>query len=500
MKKFGLFIGAVLLAASACGFMLFSSQKENVEEVKAEYGHYEYETYSGLYERIEDPSLVAPGTKVVLATLGGYVFEGIGGNPGYAHSSPSNAMMFEDYAHPDDDTKFLYIKNKVVAVLNVEEGYQAGTVSFTSDFIVDSSYKYKHQYLAANSENYYDGGLEEYDSIAWFLDSFGMSSKHNAKSSWTLQYDSDANKMLIRNCSSNDATTYIRYDYNGARHHFKFDTAYNSNVNLYRLVDTAKLDRADPFSPAPTHTPTKTTYHKGDVVSFDGLIVSFGITRGDNSVDTYQLEYNYRTASLFSSPATLYDYNITYAEVRIFEGFRSILYTFQITVENSASFNVFNKITSIPSDLRGTYLLTDNRPRIYNLSVIEGSTMNYYSVTSDQGATDFANGVINANDVDIDQCAVQIVRTQIGDSYYYHALDNSGRYLCMGSQVGSYDEYYVSQTTTASVSNAITFVSSGNCIYLKMGNYYLEESFNYDKLVSFNNSIGYDSFLFKLSE
>ena len=491
MKKIILLIGAILLAGSAAAVSLAKSSN-NIEEVKA----IDYETITGLYERIEDPSLVTPGTQVVLATNAGYVFEGIGGNPGYAHATPSGALMFEDNRNSNDDTKFLYIKNKVVSVLDVYAGYEEGTVSFKSNFVVDGRYEYYH-YLAANSENYYDGGMKDYDSMAWFLDSFGMSKKLNANSSWRLQYDSENKKMLIRNCSSNDATTYISYSYNGARHHFNFNTDYYSNVNLYRLVDPSKIERQ--ISAAPTHDPDITTYHKGDMVSFDGLVVTFGIRRDEETLDLYDLAYSTYTSQLFSSPVTIYDENTSYIEVRIFEVVHTLQYIYNVTIVNNASHHVFNKIDTIPYDLRGTYLLTDSRPRVFDPSRNNESTFNYYDSFSAEEMNDFNNGVITINYEDLDACIIRIARTKIGNSYYYHALDYSGRYICLGSQVDELDEYYLDHTDSASASNAVTLEKLGNYIFLKMGDYYYCNS-DKNKLISFNKIPNYDSgFLFKLS-
>ena len=494
MKKSLLILSSVLILG---GLLSFGLNKQEVKEAKA----IDYETYSGLYERIEDPSLVTPGTQVVLATLGGYVFEGIGGNPGYAHASPSNATMFEnndlsgDYFQ--DKTKFLYLKNKVVAVLDVYAGYQEGTVAFKSNFIVDGSYQYNH-YLAANSENYNYGGMKDYDSMAWFLDSFGMSKNLNANSSWRLQYDSENKKMLIRNCSSNDETTYIRYNYNGARHHFVFDTAYYSNVNLYRPVDPSKIERQ--ISTETTRTPTTTTYRKGDLVSFDGLVVTFGIRRDEETLDLYNLAYKDYTTGLFSSPVTIYSDSTQYIEVRIFEAVHTLLYIYQVTIINEASRNVFNKIDTIPSDLRGTYLLANSQARVFDPSRSDGSISNYFNNFNEDEINDFNNnGVITINEEELDSCVIRIVRTKIDDSYYYHALDVNSRYLCLGSQVDTLDEYHLSQTDTASVSNAITLEKIGSYIFLKMGEYYYCNS-SKNRLISFNKAPNYDSgLLFKLS-
>ena len=459
---------------------------KNVEETKADYVR---PTYSGLYERIEDEKDVKPGMQVLLATTGGWVFDGVGGNPAYAHCSTSNSISFESYDDSEvwqDDTKFIYLFNKEAVILNVEqgaEGYDSSFVSFKAEFIIGGSRKYNH-YFGENDEEDYDR-RNDYDTIPWFHDHFGIRPFKDGKSTWELTYDSANKKMLMRKVNKTDDTSFLHYDYNGARNHFNFSDAYHANVNLYRKVDESEL--YDKIPAAPIVDPTKLTYHLGEIVDFSGMVAPFRIKRGEEEFDDYQIKYSDATARLFSNPPTIYTTN-TEISVSLFG---RVHVHYQITVETSTgSNNLYNRVNSLPVDLRGTYLLSDYRGRILDARSYSKSD-----------STAFNDGYLNATTEKLDASIIRIVRTKIDDTYYYHAQNVEGKYIDvdLSSPEQMEGRYGIKQVDTATVSNAITVTADT----FRIGEYYLTDpgTLPYFCFTNSEQDIGYEeihSYLFKL--
>ena len=463
MKKFGTIIGmAILLALGSIGVATLSNTNK-VNEVSA---NYEAPRYSGLYERIDDPTTIHPGDKVILATTAGRVFDGIGGNPAYAQANYGGVQMFAPYVEgqdywTEDRTKFMYLDSKDAVELTVEEGDSRypGCFSFKGSFWAG---EYNH-YLGENNEDK-DNNKGYYDDIAYFLSDFGMRPVKDEKSTWELTFDSEAKVMKMRKVRFNDGTSYICYDSRGARHHFCFGS--DPCTNLYRKLNDEDFDRAG-GTPAVTVQPNKTVYYKGDTIEYDGLVVTFRIFGENNTYKDYDLQYNWETARFFSTPATV-DTNTAIS----FRIFNRIGYVLDITITTNASGHTYNLVSAFQPDLRGTYLLATPNDRIFNASHGEGFKNNY---TNKEGA--IVSGVLTADLEKLDESIVRIVRTKIGNNYYYHAMNYLGKYLCISNEYEkSSDEtitdYYVGYSDNATVENAVTIGVNS----FKIGNYYLADS------------------------
>ena len=487
MKKlFSIIAISLLTLVGASTATAFITNKNQAQETQAS----GLATCNGLYERVEDTSKLISGTKVLLVTSSGYVFNGVGGNPAYAHGDPGGATLFGSYSDGDyyddwhnvyvrdDNNKFLWLENKNALELTIEQGatgYPSNYVSFKADFTI-CGYSHSNHYLGENDEEGH--GKADYEGVAWFLDGFGVRPTKDGKSTWELNYDSENRRMLIRKVSKDDDTSYICYSYNGARHHFLFGGTDGARVNLYTKVDDSLISKPAGIS-APYQDPTKTNYRLGDKVDFNGLILKFRIAGDNDSYNDYLLAYDSNTNLLFSEPTTV-DANYSQVSVRIFG---LILYNIQITVISTASNNNYVLKNSLSADIRGTYLLVTSNDRIVHCSKETESTGNYI----EKDHTVFDDNSITASDVDIyhegsdvDQASIKIVRTEINGEYYYHAKNVNDEYLCLGSQVDSKNEYYIAYTSTPSISNAITVTSTS----FKIGNYYIDNS-EKTRLVSF---------------
>ena len=510
-KLFSIVGSALLLATSAFAISLTKSPNKPLE-TKADD---RYPSYSGLYERIEDVSEITVGSKVFLVTKRGYVFDGVGGNPAYAHGDPGgvtkvgiyDSVKDEDsYYEPynyyslDDTDKFILLNNKTAIELTVEAGNSSkpnlkNCFAFSAQFYI-GSHPYFGHYLGENDEEQHDG-KNEYESIAWFLDSFGIRSTKDEKSSFELTYDSNENKMLMRKVLYDDTTSYLRYNHSGARHHFCFGTAGDSNVNLYRKVDNEKLSR--PMASAGIlQDPEQLTYRLGEQLNCKKLIVTFRVTNpAGTSYKDYNLPYSCDSCSLFTDIPYITskdEHNKSIVYVRIFN---QILYPIEVNVTTNASGNEYTLSQSLPSDYRGTYLLRVTNGRVLKAAQSPEYSQNYldYNDYSMVGST------IIAQDVDeyrpgtaVDEAAFQVVRTKIGDNYYYHALNSNGRYLCLGAQVDESDEKYIDSTTEATVSNAVTLTATS----ISIGEYRITDSYVKSKYITFTRQ--YDSVsLYKLS-
>ena len=310
------------------------------------------------------------------------------------------------------------------------------------------------------------------------------------KSTWELTFDSDAKVMKMRKVAFDDGTSYLCYDNRGGRHHFCFGS--NPCTNLYRKLNDEDYDRGR-MTPAPTVEPNKMIYHKGDTIEYDGLVVTFRIFGENNTYKDYDLDYRAETARFFSTPATV-GTNTT-IQVRLFD---RIVYVLDITIANDASGYQYNLVNSFPNDIRGTYLLSTPNGRVFNASHSAGYRSNYTD-KGDDGI--FSSGFITADEVKLDESIVRIVRTTIGNNYYYHAMNYLGQYLCVSneSETGNdHTDYYVGYTDEATVSNAVEIGVNS----FKIGNYYLADSnaLPTGKWISFTLD-NYDGIrYFKLSE
>ena len=462
MKKFVPILGvSILLALGSIGAVaISSSNKEN--QANADYVT---PRYSGLYERIDDPSTIKPGDKVILGTKAGRVFDGIGGNPAYAQANYDGVQMFAPYVEgqdywTEDRTKFMYLDNKDAVELTVEKGYidNPNWFSFKGSFWAGQH----NDYLGENNEdNNYATGY--YSEIAYFLSDFGMRPVKDAKSTWELTFESEAKVMKMRKVLYDDGTSFLCYDHRGARHHFCFGD--DPCTNLYRKLNDEDYDRGG-VTPAPTVEPNKTVYHKGDTIDYDGLVVTFRIFGANDTYKDYDLQYNSETARFFSTPATV-DINTT-IPVRIFD---RIGYVIDITITTDASGYQYNLVNSFPADIRGTYLLSLTNGRVLNGSHETGYKNNY----TDKGDDIIISGVLSADEEKLDESIVRIVRTKIGNNYYYHAINYLGKYLCVSNESetnGGYTDYYVGYADDPSVENAVTITTNS----FKIGNYYLADS------------------------
>ena len=500
MKKLIPIISISLLTISGTFAFGLTRNSNKVQETNAEITT---NTVSGLYERIEDASEVVPGTKVLLVTTSCYVFDGIGGNPAYAHGDPGGVTQIGDYAlddyyddwrnryWPEDDNKFIWLNNKQAIELTVENGssdYDSSYVSFKGSFTICGK-TYNH-YLGENDEE--KDGKGDYDGVAWFLDGFGCRPTKDGKSTWELTYDSLENKMLMRKVIYDDETSYLKYVYNGARHHFCFGSADEARINLYRKVEDENIVRPT-GSAGPAKYPTKTQYRLGDKLDYSGMFVEFRINRDNGNFDDHLLPYDSVTSCLFSEP-TIITSNYNQVTLKIFN---LVQFSFQITIVSSGSNNVFNYVGTTSPDLRGTYLLVMDNGRLVDASRSTGSTSNFY----DYDYYSKSENTIIASDVDeyklgknVDNSVIKIVRTKIGDNYYYHAKNVNDQYLCLGEQVDDKNEYYIDYTETASVNNAVSMTNS----YLSINGYKITNS-ERTKLVSFTK---YDdtASLYKLAE
>ena len=504
MKKVLSIIAVSLLAitgmVTATAVTAINNNKE--QEVKADYAQTKA---NGLYERIENVSEIVPGTKVILATKSGYVLNGVGGNPAYAHGDPGGVTQFGPYTPGDyyddwrneynvqDPYKFLWLNNISAVELTVEQGsdqYSSSYFSFSSNFTICGRL-YEHHYLGENDEEQLDG-VDDYYGVAYFLSGFGVRKTKDGKSTWELTYDSENKRMLIRKVSKTDLTSYICYDYRGARHHFLFGGEEGAQVNLYRKVSDDNLVR--PIDTvAPYCDPTKLNYRLGDKMVYDGMVVEFRINRENDNHDDYLLVYDSVTSCMFSEPTTIITGN-TEQTVRVFG---KIPYVITITIISNASGYTYSLRNSLSPDLRGTYLLVMDNDRILKAAQ-ETETMSNFI---DKQDTDNDGDNIIANDVDlyhvgtdIDQATIKIVRTEINGSYYYHAKNVNDKYLCLGNQVDEKDEYYIAYTDNATVNNAVTVTASS----FKIGDYYINNSTK-TKLISFNKYSDSTS-LYKLNE
>ena len=503
MKKIIPLISISLLTLSGAVAICLSINSDKATEVRAEVTT---NTICGLYERIEDESEVTPGTKVILATTSGYIFDGIGGNPAYAHGDPGGVTKIGDYTLntyyddwrnyycPDDTTKFLWIdENKPAIELTVESGSTAYSsdyplVSFKASFNICGQ-TYNH-YLGENDEE--RNQRDDYQGVAWFLDGFGCRKEKDGKSTWELRYDANEKHMLIRKVLYDDETSFIVYNYSGVRHHFCFGSADNAGVNLYRKVLDENIVRPV-ASMGPVVHPTKTAYRLGEKVDYTGMFVEFRINRTGGNFDDHLVPYDSVTSGLFTEPKIV---TSIYSQIT-FKIFDLVQYTFPITIVSTGSNNVFNYVQTMMPDLRGTYLLVMNNDRLVDLSRSTGSTSNYY----DYDHYNKSGNSIIASDVDeynlgqnVDKSAIRIVRTKIGDNYYYHAKNVNDQYLCLGEQVDDKNEYYIAYTDSATVSNAVTMTNS----YLSINGYRITNS-ERSKLVSFTQH-GDTSSFYKLAE
>ena len=462
MKKLVTLFGlSLFLSLGSFGAANFLSASE--EEVKADYIP---ERHFGLYERIDDPSTIHPGDKVILGTTAGRVFDGIGGNPAYAQANYDGVQMFAPYFEgydywTEDRTKFMYLDNKDAVELTVETGCDKDKTNW---FSFKGSFwggKYNH-YLGENNEDNQDA-QGYYSEIAWFLSDFGMRPVKDEKSTWELTFDSEAKVMKMRKVLYDDGTSYLCYDNHGARHHFCFGS--NPCTNLYRKLNDEDYDRGG-VTPAPKVEPNKMTYHKGDTIEYDGMIVTFRIFGENETYKDYDLEYRAETARFFSAPATV-DTNTT-IQFRLFD---RIGYVLDITITNDASGYQYNLVNSFPNDIRGTYLLSTSNAKVFNGSFKEGYPGNSIQIYDEI----FVSGTLIADDEKLDESIIRIVRSKIGNSYYYHAMNYLGKYLCISDEYesgGGYTDYYVGYTDEATVSNAVEIGVNS----FKIGNYYLAGS------------------------
>ena len=122
------------------------------------------------------------------------------------------------------------------------------------------------------------------------------------KSSFELTYDSANRKMLMRKVLYDDTTSYVTYNYNGARHHFCFGNNQSAGVNLYKRVDDSRIIR--PYdSTAPYQDPEKITYRLGEQVCFNRMVVKFRINDEEGEgFNDYYIAYDANTAKFFSTP------------------------------------------------------------------------------------------------------------------------------------------------------------------------------------------------------
>ena len=502
MKKLVSVLSISLLTLSGAFAVGLANNSNKVQETNAEVRS---NTLSGLYERIEDETEVIPGTKVILATDSGYVFDGIGGNPAYAHADPGGVTQIADYSLndyyddwrnkycPDDTTKFLWIdEGKHVVELTVESGSNSYTsshplVSFKGAFNICGT-TYNH-YLGENDE---ENQRDDYNGVAWFLDGFGCRKEKDGKSTWELIYDASAKHMLIRKVLYDDLTSFIVYNYNGARHHFCFGSAENVSVNLYRKVENSNIVKPTGEG-GPIQLPAKTEYRYGDRVDYNRMFVQFRINRANDNHDDHLIPYDSNTSSLFSEPGIISSGNAN-VSVRLFN---LIQYIYPITIVSTGSNNIFTLVNSMSPDLRGTYLLVMSNDRLVDASRSTESMSNYY----DYDYYNKSGDSIIASDVDeyrlgknVDNSVIKIVRTKIGNDYYYHAKNVSGQYLCLGNQVDDKNEYYIAYTDTATTSNSVSMTNS----YLSINGYRITNS-ERSKLVSFTQYEDSSSF-YKLSE
>ena len=469
-KKLLTLISSLLLIGGTISFTNIFSKQE-AKGVKADYSH---TTLSGLYKKVEDASEVTPGTKVIITTTRGWVFEGIGGNPAYAHASGGSVTMFGDYDSStdycgQDETRFLMLNNKAAIELTVEQGasgYSSSYLSFKADFYIGGT-KYS-DYLGENDEEQ-DPGRNDYKSIGWFMDGFGCRPTKDGKSTWELEYDTSIKCMKMRKVYYDDDTSFLCYEHSGARNRFNFGGINRVNINLYIKVEDENFTRS--LTPNPISDPDKTVYAKGETMDFEGLEVGFIV----NGVE-YVLKYDWRTSCFFSTPPVVT--NNTNVVVQAF-GFNYII---GITITSNASNNRYNLQSSLPPDVRGTYLLSTENSRVFNASQSTGTTNNYTSLDN----SIFVDGYITADDEKLDASVVRIVRTNIGGTWYYHAMNYLGKYISIGSEKphDERDEYYVDYSDDATTSNAVTITNDS----LKIGDYYLTEEEGSMRLICFTKS------------
>ena len=481
-KKTISLISSILLLGGLFSFAT-NSNKEQVKEVKADYAK---TTYTGLFEKVTDPSVLEPGkTQVIIVTSRGWVFNGVGGNPAYAHAEGGGVTMFGNYdpSIEDDyyqnDDRFIYLNNKAAQMLTVQTGssdYDSSYFSFTSDFYIGGT-KYQH-YLGENDEEN-DPGRNDYPSIGWFMSGFGIRKTKDGKSTWELQYDSNTGYMKMRKVIYTDLTSYLVYVHSGARNHFEFGSEDRININLYRPVET--FERS--LLPAPDSEPDRQTYSKGETLEYEGLRVGVKVNGND-----YIIKYDWKTCGFFSTPPVLTTVGENIPVYIQAFGFNYIL---DITVTTSASGNRYYLTNTVPADRRGTYLISTENSRVLDASRSTGSTMNYKSMDSEI----FSSGYIDANSEDLDESIFKIVRTNISGSWYYHAVNYLGQYLTVGEKFDeTYDECYLDYSDEATVNNAVTMSNNS----LVINGYYLSESYAKQKLICLTKQYS-PMHLFKLS-
>ena len=479
-KKTISLISSILLLGGLFSFATISN-KEQVQVVKADYAT---TRLTGLFEKITDPSQIEKGkTQVVIVTSRGWVFNGIGGNPAYAHAEGGGVTMFGNYntatGEVEDDSRFLYLNNKAAQILTAVDGsssYDSSYFSFTSDFYI-GGIKYNH-YLGENDEEN-DPGRNDYKSIGWFMDGFGIRPTKDGKSTWELQYDSDLGYMKMRKVIYDDTTSFLCYNHSGARNRFNFGGIDRVNINLYRPVET--FERT--LLPNPVSEPDRQTYSKGETLEYEGLQVGVKVNGND-----YVIKYDWKTCGFFSTPPVLTTVGENIPVTIQAFGFNYIL---AITVTTNASGNRYYLTNIVPADRRGTYLISTENSRVLDASRSAGSTMNYKSMDSEI----FNNGYIDANSEDLDESIFKIVRTNISGSWYYHAVNYLGQYLTVGEKFDeTYDECYLDYSDEATVNNAVTMSNNS----LVINGYYLSESYAKQKLICLTKEYS-PMHLFKLS-
>lgn len=473
MKRLFSILGIALLTVAVGSASVVLSSNKEIKAAKADFSS------TGLYERIEDPNEVTPGSKVILVTEGGYAFDGVGGNPAYAHGDPGGVTMFGPYSNEDyyddwrnlyysqDPTKFIWLEKQDVIVLNVEQGAEdtdPSYVSFSCNISV-GGYNYGKHYLGENDEEGH--GKNDYEAIQYFLDGFGVRKTKDKKSTWELTYDQAEKKMLIRKVLYDDDTSFICYNSYGVRHHLCFGSADSSHINLYKQVSNDDITK--PLGVNNPHIdPNKTDYRLGDKINYNGMVVEFRINGANSTYHDYYLAFDNNTSICFSEPGTVTTGN-TNIPVMVFG---AVQYLIPISIISNSSNNVFTLRNSLSGDLRGTYLIKTLNDRILKGAQSTGTTYNYVDLSN----TVHSDNSVTASDFDeyhrgeeIDQAIIRIVRTEIGGNIYYHAKNINDEYLCLGETINDYDERYVDYTSTASVNNAITMSASS----IKIGNYYL---------------------------
>ncbi len=404
---------------------------------------------TGFFEKITDVSSIHEDDSIIIVSTYGDVFDYMAGNPCFATASNNNSLLL------GEENEYLYLNSKKVQYLKVGPGISENTFAFYNKIAVVGSYGEANNgisYLGPNTEENH-GQENNYKNVAWFMNGFGVRPHHDKRASWTLEYDSNHKVMKMANLDTIAPYMYLHFTRGGTRPNFNFCEDGAINVNLFRkkTIQHGTIHI--------TKLPDKTTgYGPGDKIDMSGLEVEYRFNESEKVPISYN-DHSY----LFSSPGNAYSGDISSATYTVNFTCLGMPANFDITVNGGASLHTYTKLTTLPVDYRGSYILRNESSFFManNAEVIK----NGFAFGEEPG-DEFV-----VNDYRLDNFVITIEKNIINDTIYYHAKNNEGKYFDLGEEGSGQSGISLVETPTAN--NAITITSNG---LLMIGNKYLNGS------------------------